>query len=152
VQIKLLSGSCNPIVPIQRGVVHYFGPLFLGRKTITSQEDVVQLRGIKWEHLLEIGLTDGRKVDAGPEYARGLRVIDEMRDVGKQVPGLKQVVQMHGRLYEININPMDVMQDLPGKQEACICERLWGLTLEKVQFCRGTLQTHDVIFLPTLHL
>jgi hypothetical protein len=67
VQIKLLSGSWDPIVPDQSGVVCYFGLLFPGHKTISSQEDVVQLCGVKWEHLLYIGLADGRKVDAGLE-------------------------------------------------------------------------------------
>jgi hypothetical protein len=72
--------------------------------------DVVELCDADWEHVLYIGLADGRKVDAGPEYARGLRVIDKLRDVGEQVPGLKQVVQVGGRACEIDIDPMDVPQ------------------------------------------
>lgn len=72
--------------------------------------DLVQLHGLGGEHLLYIGLADGRKVDAGPEYARGLRVIDKLQDVGEQVPGLKQVMQVGGRACEIDINPMDVSQ------------------------------------------
>jgi hypothetical protein len=40
----------------------------------------VQLHGVDWEHLLYIGLTDGRKVDAGLEYARGSRVRPDEED------------------------------------------------------------------------
>lgn len=68
--------------------------------------------------VLYIGLADGRKVDGGPEYVRGSRVIDEMRDVGQQVPGLKQVLQKRRNLCEIDINPMGASQRKRKQPEA----------------------------------
>jgi hypothetical protein len=109
--------------PIQTGIVCYFSPLFPGYKELISQEDTVQLDGLDWDRFLCIGLADGGEGDAGLEYARGSRVVNKMQDdAGKQVPGLKQALQLCQRLCNININPMDVMQDPWVKQEACKCQ------------------------------
>lgn len=109
----------------------------------------MQLDGLDWDQFLCIGLEDEGEVDANPEYARGSRVVTKMRDAGKQVSGPKQVLQLSGRLCNIDIKPMDGMQDPWGKQEACKCERLQGWTSGKVHFCRVTFWTHNIVFANT---
>lgn len=100
-----------------------FRPALPRLQEIISQEDTVQLDGLDWDQFLCIGLADGGEGDAGLEYARGSRVVNKMQDdAGKQVPGLKQALQLCQRLCNININPMDIMQDPWGKQEACKCQ------------------------------
>jgi hypothetical protein len=126
-----------------------FRPALHGLQGMTSQEDTVQLDGLDWDQFLCIGLADAGEVSAGPEYARGSRMVNKMQDAGKQVPGPKQVLQMCGRLCNIDINSMDDTQDPEGKQEACICKRLQGWTSGKVWFCRVTFWTHNIVFANT---